>query len=910
MNHNICYSVLLFASLFIQNLQAQISESFQNNVIQKFSEYYSYGIPEKAYLQTDREYYAAGDTVWFKVYLTNGITNTPKSDSRFVYVDFRGPGNYVKKEDFLLERMKVRIHHDSDSAEMWSVFDNRILLSEWLSPGVYTISAYTHWQYNYPKEYLFHKSITIGYPDDNYATETVKYTENSDSTITADFFVKSPSGRPLSDCKIDVALMLDGQTATKTETTSETGHFEVTFDKPSKSAYNYINLRYGSANTPSYERRIDFPSFDDTYDVQFLPEGGHLLAGVFQRVAFKAVGKDGMSTDIKGEIRNSKGEIVTEIHSMHLGMGSFGFTAQSGETYTADVAAADSIHHTFDLPAVETSGCALAVNSVSGKTMCRILATPDIDLSKLGVIIHNRGDICYISDKATPMVLDTKEFNNGICGIALVDKQTMHTVTDRTFFVWNGEESSATIATDTTALRPYSKVSLALKFTDRKGKPVQYGTYSMSVVDSASYAEPQNTIYSDLLLASDLKGNIENPKYYFTTPDAVHLAKLDLLMMTQGWHRFEMDSVMLGNIRKPTVPHEKIQTISGHIEGILGFDKNVYLAIMEPMYRVSKQGFYKLFQLGNNPNFSFGIDNAPYGMNYILQAWTNLGSKFGNKIVLDPEVFPQSPLRMPQSRYVTDNQSGNDDNFDFQSYIIRHNSGEKTVEIEAIPIKATNQREKYMPTSTYSARDIEEHEFKTLGEVIKSFPKIVETHDSNTVSYKVQPNMGVNSTNTLGLVNLTIIVNGDQFVELRHIDVEDIPLNVVKYVDFIDYPQCSDVFLKDYPIVNVGMPEWYAYNANNKGAQAVVRNIGYREDTVFYAPKYLPTTDFSKVTDKRKTIHWEPYITPDSTGLAKVEFYASSKPTTLYYITLEGIDANGEICRKSTSIRIGEAKKQ
>lgn len=898
--------VLLILSLCSVSLRAQSTSDFRSAVIDKFTRYYTTnGTPEKIYIQTDREFYEAGDTIWLKAYLVDGLTNVPLSNTRFIYVELRGPGKFANRNDYLYERMKLRIHHNADSLEAQTVFDNRIELSEWMSPGVYTLRAFSHWMYNSPEQFIVSKNITIGYPDSNYATESVDYTDNGDGTVSATFNIKSPTGRPVAGCDVNVNLMLDGASASNVETTDADGRFTINFAKP-KGASNYANIEYHSPQVPGYERRIDFPSFVQDYDVQFLPEGGNLIAGQLQLVAFKAVGKDGLACDVTGCIKNSSGESVADFHSTHLGMGSFAFMVTEGERYTAVVVSADSIRRTFMLPEVKSSGCAIALTQTTNKVMCRVLATPNINTDQLGIIIHNRGDICYVGDKASPVLLDKSSMNNGISSISVVDKSSMRTISERTFFVWNGEESVVDFSLDTLPSKPYGRAIIGMNIHTPDRQPITSGTYSLSVVDSSSYLRGERTIYSELLLSSDIKGHVEDPAYYFESNDSKHRTNMDLLMLTQGWHRFETDSILLGNIREPRFAHEANHTISGHIEGVLGFSKNAYLAIMEPMYRISKQGFYKIFQLGKDPSFSFVVDNAPYGMNYILQAWTNLGSKYGNSIILDDEVFPSKPIRSATYRY-SPVRGNSEANFDYQSYLIRKYAGEKVVEIEAIPIKATTKRDNYTPTQTYTARNIEEMELKTLGDVLRCFPQIVENHDSNTVTYMVSADNGVNSTGA-GLTQLKIFVNGDRFLELRHIDVNDIPINAVKYVDFVGYPQCSDIFMESYPVISVGMPEWYMYNTNNKGAISVVKNIGYREDTLFYAPKYLPDVDPSKITDKRKTIHWEPYITPDSLGHATVSFYttASEKP---YCMTLEGVSDGGILCRGRLVFNAIDAKK-
>ena len=58
-------------------------------------------------------------------------------------------------------------------------------------------------------------------------------------------------------------------------------------------------------------------------DLQFFPEGGNLIIGLENNIAFKAINELGLNVDFEGEIVTKKGVQVTTIKSAHLGMGSF-----------------------------------------------------------------------------------------------------------------------------------------------------------------------------------------------------------------------------------------------------------------------------------------------------------------------------------------------------------------------------------------------------------------------------------------------------------------------------------------------------------------------------------------------------------------------------------------------------------
>ena len=104
---------------------------------------------ERIYLQTDKPYYAAGDTVWFRAHLMDAATNVPVSRSRFVYVEL-----HDQEADTLCQRLMVKANEDG-------VFANALLLPKDLPGGVYTLVAYTQWMRNFPAERFCYQPLTV-----------------------------------------------------------------------------------------------------------------------------------------------------------------------------------------------------------------------------------------------------------------------------------------------------------------------------------------------------------------------------------------------------------------------------------------------------------------------------------------------------------------------------------------------------------------------------------------------------------------------------------------------------------------------------------------------------------------------------------------------------------------------------
>lgn len=146
---------ILFALLSVgvgvssaQNLELpDESAAFAKVVSSSFQSSHSWDVNEKIYIQTDKPYYDAGETIWFKAYLMNSTTHKEVSKSKFVYVEL------IDKRDSLYARVKIK-------ADKYG-FHNNISLSSDMPAGDYTLRAYTQRMRNWSEDQFFHRNISI-----------------------------------------------------------------------------------------------------------------------------------------------------------------------------------------------------------------------------------------------------------------------------------------------------------------------------------------------------------------------------------------------------------------------------------------------------------------------------------------------------------------------------------------------------------------------------------------------------------------------------------------------------------------------------------------------------------------------------------------------------------------------------
>lgn len=310
-------------------------------------------------------------------------------------------------------------------------------------------------------------------------------------------------------------------------------------------------------------------------DVQFLPEGGQLIAGIENRVAFKAVNSSGRSVAVEGFILDAKKDTVIGFSSTFLGMGYLTFKPEAGQSYTAFVKFNDGTRSNYPLPPLKAQGVVMQVDNLSHKDNIKVYLrhnkTNADTTAKMTLVAQTRGQIVQVaiiplSKKASLIQLPRAQFPEGIAQLTLFD-ETHVPVGERLIFINKSEQINIGLMTSKTNYKNREQVDLTIKTTDASGKPVA-ANLSLSVVDDRLAPEADSngaTIVSHLLLASDLTGAIEQPDHYFNPVYKDRLTQLDLLLMTQGWRRFAWTDVLSGTIPPIKYPIERGLSLTGRV---------------------------------------------------------------------------------------------------------------------------------------------------------------------------------------------------------------------------------------------------------------------------------------------------------------------------------------------------------
>lgn len=391
--------------------------------------------------------------------------------------------------------------------------------------------------------------------------------------------------------------------------------------------------------------------------IDFFPEGGNLVAGLNNTVAFKATDQNGYPVIVKGIIKNEKHEIVSEFSSYHDGMGMFDLKTTGSEKYYA-VLSDDAIATKYELPAAVAKGIVLTVMPHPQGSYFEIQQSGDANFEPAYMIGQLQHHVVFrqnfkTGSKELQGVINTQNLRSGIMQITVFNQDGLP-LAERLCFVNNKEYvQSAELITDTLNFSDKGKNRFSVLMKD-----TVKGNFSFSITDAAfnEHKIREENILTSLLLTSDIKGYVHNPAWYFANNnDSVNTA-MDLVMMTNGWRRFKWNEL----VKAPAIKYKDPAyiTLTGKVK-IRGSskpfaDKQLFVWMISPdstrtvqMVRTDKQGIFRLDSMlfyGNN-RFLFS-DTRGKKSDFIDVEFTSepVEKSFAlpkpdNQFFLEPEIF-------------------------------------------------------------------------------------------------------------------------------------------------------------------------------------------------------------------------------------------------------------------------------
>jgi hypothetical protein len=328
--------------------------------------------------------------------------------------------------------------------------------------------------------------------------------------------------------------------------------------------YNKDLKVLSSANNSSKSKNIVTP------EVTFFPEGGDAIAGVTNKIAFKANDQYGTPIKIKGQVKNSKGVVVADLKIIHDGMGFFFIHAEDGETFSASWQDEKGVNHVTKLPAIKNFGVSLQV-TVSGTRRNFLVSAAAASIATMNSV-HIIGTMYQqpvfnitkeLKDGTTEGIIPTESLPTGILTITVFDNQ-WKPLAERITYVNNEEfQFEPQVTVTHWGLNKRARNEIEITVPDSLS-----ANLSVSVTDAGIDNDTSDNIISHLLLTGELKGKINDPAHYFLNNSDSIMQQLDLVMLTHGWRRFDWEKVASGNF--PAINYKRdtaYLSLSGKVLG-------------------------------------------------------------------------------------------------------------------------------------------------------------------------------------------------------------------------------------------------------------------------------------------------------------------------------------------------------
>lgn len=312
--------------------------------------------------------------------------------------------------------------------------------------------------------------------------------------------------------------------------------------------------------------------------VSFFPEGGRLVRGIPCRVAFEATDEEGRNVDVEGTIGGVR------VSTSHCGRGVCEVMVPETGELSADFTY-DGKSYRFALPDASPDGVSLRVDG--GRYVLRNASSQSRNLAVATLcrgVLRDFRTLDVPCGGESVIDMDMSLLPCGVNNVVVFDERC-RIVADRLFFVRGKEAVSgkATLSSSGGELPPFSRGAVSIH--------APRGTRSLSVsVRDASTSDatyPAGNIMTDLLLSSELRGFVANPGYYFESDDSIHNMALDLLMLVQGWRRYDVGEM--------------------HEESMMRYKPEKGLCVEGSVYKVPASDDIKTDEIGWWRNGIFGL---------------------------------------------------------------------------------------------------------------------------------------------------------------------------------------------------------------------------------------------------------------------------------------------------------------
>ncbi|GAA4830321.1 MG2 domain-containing protein [Algivirga pacifica] len=897
---------LLFFGLVLMGAFPIVQNPLMRTIQQKLKLYHERLPQEKVYLQLDKPIYKPGETIWVKGYLRNGSDLSPTGISDIAYIDLIDPkGNTVQK-------LTLQVLEGG--------FEGSFDLEKSSVGGNYRVKAYTHWMQNFDNQDVFEKELQVMKlvkPRLLMKLDFQREAYGPGDEVTAEISIRMLNDEPLRHMPVDFLYSLNGKKQEKwSGITDEEGMLNMAFQLPENLMTNdgLLNVQIGFEGTVEAISRA-IPIVLNDIDLQFFPEGGEWIAGKTSRIAFKALNEFGKPADIKGVLLDAKGNQLLDFESFHQGMGALNYKAKAGEVYSARITHPKGIEKEYTLPAVKESGFGIHFVQQNQEYLDLLYSTPNEQQGGYAIVQHG-GTVYYSkywkgTEEEESKKISLKGLPMGVLQLTLFDEKGVAQA-ERLFFNQGHEGLSIELKTNKKQYGPREEITLELKTTNQKGRPVS-ANVAVAVVDDKILSvadDQQHTILSWLLVGSDLKGSIEEPAFYFDPEEEKAAEALDYLMLTHGWRRFTWEELNESDLTYQYSP-EKENVIAGQV---INTRSNKPLKTTVQLFEMERDRRTLKVQTDKNGRFVFVGINPSVGINLLAEVpkmvnRNHIAIKLTKNNILQKAIYTTSEEEIAKILPVPEELIEEVD-LDFEISEDIMGAGMDPIEME----EEVERLDEVVVTAFGVASEEKALGYSVVNIRSNGLDRGLTTQEiGNVLQGKVagvqvtegggQPQVMIRGNATVGVGNKPLyILDGIPVAEGAIYSLSPEEIGTVAVMKGNEATALYGSAAQG-GVILINTHKGYIESGRifKQGARYVQTYIKPSRDLsktrAFYMPKYSKKEKVKERTDFRETILWLPTLITGEDGKAMVKFFNSDDVTT-FRVTAEGVSTKGLVGRK------------
>lgn len=630
------------------------------------------------------------------------------------------------------------------------------------------------------------------------------------------------------------------------------------------------------------------------YDLQFLPEGGHLVSEINNVVGVKLIDEQGKGVSFeKAELHSENGKTIARFSANQFGMGKFNITPKISEKYSVKITLSDGQTIENSLPKAELRGLILKTNNFLEDQVIFSLETnqytlPNVKNKKFYITYHQqhrfKGVQVTFPENTTkiPVTFERDYLFPGTNIVTIFDEEEQP-ILERLIFNPIDIQRKSVSARVTKNL--VDSVAIEIR---NSGKIDSLQHLSISVLPKRTKAyRPQHDILSAFLLKPYLKYPIENGSYYFNHSDKrERLYNLDILLLTQGWSKYDWKNSTHSK-PKELFPPEVGFSLSGSINNLKDDQTKLFVASPEnrllELIKIRKTQKFELEHLfiKDSSNVNLGLFNkTSEGIVKANYAFTLL--PFKKELVLNTEQRNANTFSPAQNSTLL-----NADQF------IQNATALDTVHLKGKKKEAEKEKNIFFDDFT-PITDEMRNQFQYITDYIATKNFNVVRSPTGYISIKSR-----RSATIFGSTDTMVILDGlpleDDMDMLSHLLISQ-----VKNIRIDQTGHGYGIFGANGVIEINTRTDYSNHHASKNNLYSFTTRNGFARNKEFYIPKYTSYT--SDLFRDYGAIHWEPDLTIDKQH-GSVSFKIPNTLTKNIRLFIEGMTTDGKLTSEEINLQ-------